>query len=159
MGHAAGTEENFPFANGHDLPALICRLEMELDVAVDLIEKFFAGLEVKVEPRVWPVQHHDDEILMVRDDAVGLKGRLEEMPVLFNPALQVGRGKKIRHGSDDNTPADSALLPQDSSVKPCQYVKCISHTGTNRPRGTSPDMLDLVNLASSPSLCEMHFTS
>ena len=63
---------------------------MKLDVAVDLIEKFFAGLEVEIQPRVRPMQHHDNEILMVRDDAVGLKGRLEEMPVLFNPALQVG---------------------------------------------------------------------
>jgi hypothetical protein len=79
---------------------------MKFDVAVNLIEKFLAGFDVKVQPRVRTVQHHDDEILMVREDMVGLERRPEEVPVLFDPIFEVGWGEKHRHGADDNTPTD-----------------------------------------------------
>jgi len=48
MGEAPRAEEYLPLANPHHLPPLVFRFDVELDVAMDLIEKFLTGLGVKV---------------------------------------------------------------------------------------------------------------
>src|SRR5215471_15723810 len=87
---SAGAEKHLACAELHHLPALALRLERNLDVAVNLIEELLARLDVKVEAHVRPGEDHDDEILIVREHAVGLERRLEEMPVLLDPALEIG---------------------------------------------------------------------
>ena len=90
MGHATGAEKNLPLANPHHLPPLVFRFEVELDIAVDLIKKLLAGFDVKVQARVWPAEDHHDKFPIMREDAVGLERRPEEVPVLFDPGFEVG---------------------------------------------------------------------
>src|SRR6266700_3247988 len=136
VGQPARAQENLAFANHHHLPALVLGLEMELDVAVNLIENLLARLDVKVQALVRPVQDHDDKILAVRQDAVGLVGRLEEMPVLFDPALEIGGGKRDHHGSKSIAPRN---IPRCIAAdRRCHWA----HAAPFAPAGIRPSHAD-----------------
>jgi hypothetical protein len=54
---------------------------------------------MKVHARVGPAKDHHDEFLVVCEDAAGLIRGLKEMAVLFDPAPEIGSGKKNWRGS------------------------------------------------------------
>src|SRR5581483_4539426 len=62
----------------------------EHDVALELIEEFLPGIDVVVLSRVGSADHHDDEVAVLEHSLVA-HGRLEHLPVLIDPAVQVER--------------------------------------------------------------------
>ena len=89
MGQAGGAEKKLAFPNPHHLPATALRFEMQLDVAVDLQKKFFAGLTMKIEPLVRAMQDHYKKLVVMREDPTGPVGGIEVMPVFLDPGFEI----------------------------------------------------------------------
>jgi hypothetical protein len=64
--------------------------DAHLDVALELVKIFFRIDLVKIVPRIGAGDHHDEEIAPIVEIAVAHR-RLEEMPVLFDPIVQIDR--------------------------------------------------------------------
>src|SRR5262245_13118170 len=95
MRHIAGTDKDFALANFHDLPAFVARLEVKLDIAFDLIEEFLAGFHVKIETAIRPAQNHHDELVVVNEHAVSLRGGRKKMLIFLDPAFKMKSGKEV----------------------------------------------------------------
>jgi hypothetical protein len=91
----AGQTNIFAFADFDHLALLSSRLQVQFDVAFDLIEELLAGLEVEIEPRVRARQHHDNELRIMRQSRGSSEGRIEEMLVLSDPELSGCRAKSM----------------------------------------------------------------
>ena len=80
----------------HDDVVRLAALDhLDDDVALDLEEELLAVLDVVVLPRVGPADDHHLELGVLPDHLVADR-RLQEVPVLVDPALQIERGQ--RHG-------------------------------------------------------------
>src|SRR5690242_8134063 len=96
MGEIGGTDKHLAFADFHHFARRPVRLEVQLDIALDLIEELLARFKMEIEPRVRSRQHHHDEFGMVRDDAVRPERWIELLPVLGDPGFQVcGRKQHV----------------------------------------------------------------
>src|SRR5213076_3384509 len=77
------------------------------DVAFHLVEELLALVDVVVAPRVGP-DHHDDEVGVLPHHLVADR-RLEQVPVLVDPALEVERRAEHVKPSWDRLPACQML--------------------------------------------------
>src|SRR5262249_39224431 len=64
--------------------------DLQGDVTLDLVEQLLAGVDVVVAALVGPADDHDQEVTV--PDSHVADGRLEQVAVLVDPALQVERG-------------------------------------------------------------------
>jgi hypothetical protein len=85
--HAARADKNFAFFNLDGLASLALRLDDKLHLTLDLVKKLVPRIDMEIEPRIRPAQHHDNKILMADQQLVRAKRRIEQMLVLVDPLL------------------------------------------------------------------------
>src|SRR5918992_4425431 len=85
MRQSARANEDLPLFDLHQLAPFSFRLEMQLHIALDLVEELVAGLYVKIEARVRPAQHHDQEVFVTDNETVRSERRAEVFLVLLDP--------------------------------------------------------------------------
>jgi hypothetical protein len=98
MRHVGRDEEGFAFVDNviYDLVALP---NAYLDVAFELIEILLRIYKMKIVARVWTSDDHDEEIASVIKIAIAHR-RLEEVPIFFNPTVQINRRSNRGGGTD-----------------------------------------------------------
>ena len=96
MGDIWRDEECFTFTDEmiHDPIAFV---DANFDVALQLVKIFFRIDEMKIVPRVGPLDHHDEKITAIVKVTVA-DWRLEEVTVFFDPVIQIDRWLDSGHG-------------------------------------------------------------
>jgi hypothetical protein len=82
-----GEQEDVPFAN-RDISRFTVFDDAHGYVTFDLIEELLALFDVIILPLVWSTNNHDEELTVLPHHPVSY-WRLEQVPVFFNPLLQV----------------------------------------------------------------------
>src|SRR5688572_3300403 len=96
--HVRRQQENLAFGDGH-VHAFAILDGGERDATLELVKEFLAGLDVEVLAAVRPTDHHDDE-LAVGEYLFVAHGRLEQVTVFVDPALEM-EGLEFPHAADD----------------------------------------------------------
>lgn len=88
MGDSCGQEENFPFPDRYgDRPSIF--LYAYFDIPFHLVEEFLRLVVMIVLPGIRTSHHHHDVIPGLGIQVAVSHGRPEQIPVLFDPALEV----------------------------------------------------------------------
>ena len=96
MRHVGRQQEDLAFADGN-VDEFAVLHGGERDAAFELVEKLFARIDVEVLAAVRTADHHDDE-LAFREHLLVAHGRLEQVTVLVDPALEI-EGSELAHWS------------------------------------------------------------
>ena len=96
MGHIWRDKERFAFSDEmvHDAVAFA---DAHLNVALELIEIFLRIDEMKIIPRVWPLDDHHEKIAPIVEITIAYR-RFEFVAILFDPILQINR--RLHSGHD-----------------------------------------------------------
>ena len=94
-------EERLPFPH-EMIDDPVAFPDPDFDVAFKLIKIFFGIDEMKIVPRIWPLDHHDEEVAAIVEIAITNR-RLEEIAVGFDPIVDVDRRQHLgRSASADS---------------------------------------------------------
>ena len=77
-----------PLFADRDRDCLPVFLDLDLDIAFELIEQLLALVPMIILARVGSADHHHDEIAIVIDALIANR-RLQKMPVLIDPLFEV----------------------------------------------------------------------
>lgn len=80
-------EEHFAFADRH-FDRFTILLDLDLDVALELVKKLLALVPVIIFPRIWSPNDHHNEIVVVINALISY-GRLKQVPMFFDPMSKI----------------------------------------------------------------------
>src|SRR5262245_21787773 len=87
MGNARGKQKNLSRTD-RNVAVFALVDDLQRHVALELVKKFFAFVDVIVLSRTRPTDDHDDEIVIFPDDLVSNR-RFEQVPMLIDPAFEI----------------------------------------------------------------------
>ena len=97
-GIRGGKQEHLALAD-RDLDRFAVFLDLDLDIALELVKKLFALVPVIILTRIRPADDHHDKILVVINTLIPNR-RLEQVAMLVDPLFEIERAadhKKLAH--------------------------------------------------------------
>ena len=91
--HVRRDEESFAFAD-EMIDDFVAFADAHFDIALELVKIFFRIDEMKIVPRVWAFDDHDEKVAAVVEVTVTDR-RLEQLAVCLDPLVEVDRRQHL----------------------------------------------------------------